>query len=147
MLVEDQFKLPYILESRPSPEFSYNAAITKLVGVITNLPDASSMGLLAPGDQDSYEPYAEAVEVGFSGTRGNFLKLSACVDLSSQISIGCAGAALTYLGRRKSIGFLPGTMNEASAFRVSSIAMFSLGDMMHVQHSITSMALLWLTRP
>ena len=142
---EDQLKLPYVLEARPSQEFAYGAAITKLVNVIASLPTTSSFDFVAPGDEDIYQDFKKGDEIGFTGSRGKFLQLSACIDTDSRITIGCAGAALTYMGRRKAVGFLPGSTNEPPAFRVSSLEMFRLSDTMYVVESCADTILILLT--
>ena len=132
--IENQFKLPYVLESRPSPEFAYNAAIKKLVKVMSAVPSTFPTGFVTPGDDDDdfFENYPDGNEVGFTESRGTFLRLSAYIDTESCITVGCAGAALTYMRRRKTVGFLPGSMDGSPAFRVATVEMFNVGDMMYV---------------
>ena len=48
------------------------------------------------------------------------------------MQIGCAGAVLNYLSRRRTVEYLPGDQEALVAFRVGSIEMFSLADMMFV---------------
>ena len=45
--------------------------------------------------------------------------------------MGCAGAVLTYLQRRRSVQYLPGDADASMAFRISSIEVFSLDGMMY----------------
>lgn len=100
--------------------------------MVAGLPSTSRTGFIAPGEQDVYEAYTEGFEIGYTESRGKVLRLSACIDTESRISIGCAGAALTYMGRRNAVGILPSSMDGAPTFHVSSVEMFSLNDMMHV---------------
>ena len=109
--------------------------------MIAELPSTSRLGFIAPGDQDIYENHAEGNEIGFTGSRGKFLKLSACIDTESRISIGCAGAALTYMGRRKAVGFLPGGTDGSPTFHVSSVEMFNLNEMMYAWNFLVDMNL------
>lgn len=46
--------------------------------------------------------------------------------------IGCAGAVMEYIGRRKSIDYLPNDEAALVAFRIRSIEMFALSDMLFV---------------
>jgi DNA mismatch repair protein MSH5 len=46
--------------------------------------------------------------------------------------VGCAGAVLSYLLRRKSVEYLPGDDAAQMAFRVRTIEMFTLSDMMFI---------------
>jgi hypothetical protein len=48
----------------------------------------------------------------------------------SFLKVGCAGAVLTYLQRRKAIEYLPGDEAANGVFRVRTIEMFSLKDTM-----------------
>lgn len=55
------------------------------------------------------------------------MRLAGWIDLESRLSVGCAGAILSYLHRRRAVDFLPGDRAAASAFPVRSIEMFTLG--------------------
>ena len=121
------------MEARPSPEYSYDAAITKLVSVLATTKSASTYRFVTPGDEDIPDHCADGNEVGFGGSRGGYLKLSAYVDTESRITIGCTGAALIYIGRRKTAALLPASIDGSPAFRVSSVEMFSLDDLMYVK--------------
>lgn len=46
--------------------------------------------------------------------------------------MGCAGALLTYLSRRKSIDYLPNDQAALVAFRIRTIEMFTLSDQMFI---------------
>ncbi|MBE7180883.1 MAG: hypothetical protein INR71_06690, partial [Terriglobus roseus] len=54
------------------------------------------------------------------------------IDLESRISVGCAGAVLSSLQRRRTAAYLPGDSAQHAMFRVSAVAMFSLRDTMFV---------------
>lgn len=123
--------MSYVVESRPSLEFNYDAAITRLMRTLATIPSISQVELLVPGDED---PHSRSDELSLSDTRRQdiFLKLSACIDVNSRISVGCAGAVLTYIRRRRSAEDLYSNGDTISAFRVSSICTFTLKDMMYV---------------
>ena len=53
------------------------------------------------------------------------------MDVESRLTVGCAGAMLTYLGRRKAVECFPGDEAINSAFQVSSIEMFGVQGMMY----------------
>lgn len=89
------------------------------------------MAFVTPGFDDAYENYGEGNEAGFSGRQGKFLRLSAWIDVESSITIGCAGALLTYIGRRKAVEYLPNGAVISTSFGISSVEMFSLKDMMY----------------
>lgn len=48
------------------------------------------------------------------------------------LQIGCAGAVLSYLARRRTTEYLPGDQEALIAFNVSTIEMFSLADLMFI---------------
>lgn len=89
------------------------------------------MSFVTPGFDDAYETYREGNEAGFSGRQGKFLRLSAWIDVESSITIGCAGALLTYIGRRKAVEYLPNGAAVSTLFGISSVEMFNLKDMMY----------------
>ena len=87
---------------------------------------------MIPGEDTSYDEYGSAYETGFTKHQGKLLRLSGRIDLESQLSVGCAGAVLTYLQRRRTVKYLPGDNDPNNAFRVTSIEMFALEGTMCV---------------
>lgn len=126
----DQFALPYIIESRPSPEFSYEAGKNKLINLNLSTDGGPDVSFITPGYDDAYETYGRGNEAGFTGRQGKLLRLSAWIDMESRLTVGCACALLTYVGRRQVVENLPdGT--AAGTFSIVSIEMFSLQGMMY----------------
>ncbi|KAL8647419.1 MAG: hypothetical protein Q9226_006436 [Calogaya cf. arnoldii] len=128
----DEFASPYLLEVRPSPEFGFEAAKVKLSNIRLASNTAPRMAFVTPGDAESYEDYVESSEPDYTGRQGKLLRLSGIVDLESRLTVGCAGAVLTYLQRRKAVVYLPGDDATQPAFRVSAIEMFSLDGVMFI---------------
>ncbi|MCJ1249396.1 MutS protein msh5 [Trapelia coarctata] len=128
----DQFRLPYIIDIRSSPEFNYEAGKRKLVDIRTLKRARSLADFVVPGEDTSYEEYGEGYETGFTRHQGKLLRLSGSIDLESQISVGCAGAVLTYLQRRRAVQYLPGDEDAARSFQISAIEMFTLDGIMLV---------------
>ena len=126
----DQFRLPYILEIRPSPEFSYEGGKSKLLGVLIDSDATNQVAFLTPGDADSYDEYGDGNEPGFTDRQGKMIRLSGRIDMESHLTIGCAGAVLTYIQRRKAVEYIPGDISASNAFRTSTVEMFSLDGMM-----------------
>ncbi|KAI8690568.1 DNA-MISMATCH-REPAIR-2 domain-containing protein [Fusarium sp. Ph1] len=60
------------------------------------------------------------------------LRCGGCLNMSNQVSIGCAGAVLGDLQRRRSVGFLPDGQVSGVLFRVRDARMFSLSSYMFV---------------
>lgn len=79
------------------------------------------------------EPDLISNVTGYNGRKGKLLHLSSMVDLESRLSVGCAGAVLTYLQRRKAVNHLiTGTDDAPSIFKISTISMFNLDRTMYV---------------
>ena len=121
--------MPYIIELRPSSEFNYEAGKNKLINIHI-ASDSDHPMFITPGNANNYEGHDNRYEAGFTGYQGNLLRLAAKVDIESRLSVGCAGAVLSYLARRKAVEYLPGDADANLAFRVSIIESFSLDDTM-----------------
>ncbi|KAL8810476.1 MAG: hypothetical protein Q9200_002548 [Gallowayella weberi] len=117
---------------RPSPEFGYEAGKTKLGSIRLANKTAPGVAFFTPGDAESYEDYMESNEPDYTGRQGKLLRLSGIVDLESRLTVGCAGAVLTYLQRRRAVMYLPGDDAVNPAFFVSSVEMFSLSGIMFI---------------
>ncbi|KAF2145739.1 uncharacterized protein K452DRAFT_244048, partial [Aplosporella prunicola CBS 121167] len=126
----DQFALPYILEMRPSSEYSYETAKNKLV----NLRNASDQGpqitFTIPGDVHAADN--TGTDDDNSGRQEHLLKLSGWINIDSRITVGCAGAVLSYLQRRRATAYLPGDQAVLAMFRVSAIEMFTVTGNMFI---------------
>ncbi|KAI4269650.1 MAG: hypothetical protein LQ337_007146 [Flavoplaca oasis] len=128
----EEFASPYLLEVRPSPEFGFEPAKAKLINIRLATDTVPHMAFVTPGDAESYDDFVESSEPDYTGKKGKLLRLSGIVDLESRLTVGCAGAVLTYLQRRKAVVYLPGDVPAQPAFRVSAIEMFSLDGVMFI---------------
>ncbi|KAJ9303252.1 hypothetical protein DTO271G3_626 [Paecilomyces variotii] len=126
-----QFNYPWQVDIRPSPEFNYTNARIKLAALETLLEEDESIRFLVPGDGLSYDDQVDADDVGFTAQEGKLLRLTGCIDLENTISVGCAGAVLTYLQRRKATEYLPSDP-EVNRLSVRSIEMFTLKGTMFI---------------
>lgn len=88
------------------------------------------MAFVTPDDVESYQEDAESNDQAYSGRKSKLLRLSGLVDLESRLTVGCVGAVLTYLQRRKAVAYLPGDTEANQAFRISSIETFNLAGSM-----------------
>lgn len=129
-LTDDQFGLPYMLDVRPSPEFNYEAAKNKLVNLRIGSDTGPKVTFVTPGDAIEHEGCDGGVDAHTTGKQGKLLRLSGWIDIDSRITVGCAGAVLTYLQRRKAVEYLPGDQSANLAFRINTIEMFSLNGTM-----------------
>lgn len=128
----DEICLPYALEVRSALEFAYEPSKTKLLNVCIASDHESHVAFLTPGDADIHETDMVGNIVDHDGRRGRLLRLSATVDLESRLSVGCAGAVLTWLHRRKAANQLLGDDEDQSLFKISAVSMFNLDRTMYV---------------
>lgn len=129
-MLADIFALPYIVEVRPMAEFGYEAGKTKLASIRLGRDVAPRFAFITPGDSESYLEYAESNEPGYTGRQGKLLHLSSLIHLESRLTVGCAGAVLTYLQRKRAVMYLPGDTEGTLALQVSFIETFSLSGNM-----------------
>jgi DNA mismatch repair protein MSH5 len=80
---DDQFSPPYILEIRPSPEFSYDAAKVKLVNLNIGSDAGPQINYTVPGDTASENLH----EAGSTSRQAKFLRLSAWIDMDSCLTV------------------------------------------------------------
>ena len=119
-----------MLEFRPSPEFDYDAGKSKLMNLHLFADGSSDVSFTTPGDNDPYNDYGDCDDAGYTGYQGHLLRLSASIDVESRLTIGCAGALLTYVARRKAVEHLPDDINANNLFRVTKLQMFTLKETM-----------------
>lgn len=122
---------PYILDVRPSQEFAYEAGKRKLVEIQTPTQQLE-FDFAVPGEEDPNVQGVGDIGSGFTGRQGKLLRLASCVDLESELSVGCAGAVLTYIKRRRAAGALPGNEDTNEAWRIREVEMFTLDGTMFV---------------
>ncbi|KAJ8114028.1 hypothetical protein OPT61_g3993 [Boeremia exigua] len=123
----DPFRLPFLLELRPPSEFYYEAAKSKLMTLKLGEQDGPQVSFHVPGDQIGGRDNEHA-----HGHQGHLLRLSGWIDLESRVTVGCAGALLSYLQRRRAAAYLPGDETAHMMFRIAYFEMFSLRDTMFI---------------
>ncbi|OXV09463.1 hypothetical protein Egran_02772 [Elaphomyces granulatus] len=127
----DQFRVPYQLDIRPSQEFNYEQAKTKLGALEMPLQNDNPIQFLVPYDGVASSDQLDPENMGFTAQRGKILRLSGCIDMENRVSIGCAGALLTYIQRKRAREYLASD-ETVSAFRVLYVEMFSLQGTMFI---------------
>lgn len=128
----DTTRLAYLLECRPNAEFGYQASRKKLVNLRIGQHDGPRVTLVVPGD---VLPQAGSRVVGdddHPDRQGQILRLSGWINLDSSLTVGCAGAVLSYIQRRRATAYLPGDGEATGMFRVDTIEMFSLSESMFI---------------
>jgi DNA mismatch repair protein MSH5 len=123
---DDRLPLPYLLDYRPNPEFSYEGAKNKLVNLQSILTDGEQVRFLIPGESLTYDDGQGHGEFGSSDRQGKLLRISGWINLDSKVSVGCVGAVLTYLQRKHSAEFLQDDPEAQQAFRITSMEMFCI---------------------
>ena len=78
----------------------------------------------------NFEEGQASDDLGLSSRHGRLLKLSSWIDLDNTISIGCLGAVLTYLQRKRASEYLQDDAEAERAYRVETVEMFSLAGTM-----------------
>ncbi|KAF1930781.1 mismatch repair protein 5 [Didymella exigua CBS 183.55] len=124
---DDQFRLPFLLDVRPPNEFYYDAAKSKLMTLKLGEDDGARVTFNVPGEHSGGYDTESA-----HGQQDQLLRLAGWVDMESRITVGCAGALLSYLQRRRAAAFLPGDDAAYLLFRITALEMFSLRETMFI---------------
>ncbi|KAF2722777.1 hypothetical protein K431DRAFT_221307 [Polychaeton citri CBS 116435] len=128
----DQTRLPYLLECRSHAEFKYEYARNKLVDLHIGQRHGPRVTFVVPGDVVPDEDGLADIDSRLGGRQGQFLRLAGWINIESRTTVGCAGAILSYLHRRRSTAFLPDDPESTRIFAVHTIEMFSLSGSMYV---------------
>ena len=132
LLRPDENLLPYRLEFRPTPEFGYDGALNKLASLQSFYGDNDELQFLVPGEIAGFEPGQDVADIGTTNRQGRLLRMSACIDMESRISIGCLGAIITWIQRKRASEYLKDDPSGELAYRVMEVKMFSLKDTMMI---------------
>ncbi|KAH8735372.1 muts domain V-domain-containing protein [Ilyonectria robusta] len=123
-----------IFRGLQSSEFSLDSAFERLLNL--QVAHSHSIKAIFSGGIDG-DPHNDGVRQADGGLRQESrvfksLRCGASINLGSHVSVGCAGAVLGDLHRRRSAGFLPDGQVAGVLFRVQSVEMFSLSAYMFV---------------
>lgn len=83
------------------------------------------MRFLVPGEDEVDDPLLLAHEPGLIETKGRTLKTYANIDSDCVVSIGCAGAVVNYLQKRKAAEYLHGDPAADKAYQIYRFEIFS----------------------
>ncbi|RAH61060.1 DNA mismatch repair protein Msh5 [Aspergillus piperis CBS 112811] len=121
--------VPYQLDVRPSQEFNYSNAKNKLIALEISSRHEHRIKFFVPhsGLVDGEQLDTENLDLTLQ--EGKLLHVSSSIDMENTVTIGCAGAILAYLQRRRASMSM---FNERASgiFRVSSVEMFTLSGTM-----------------
>ena len=88
----------------------------------------TSSRFLVPGDSAAHEQDFQIDEVGLSDRQGGLLQISSWLDLDCKVSIGCAGAVINYMRRRRASEYLQTDPDAQLAYRIFHMEMFTFKD-------------------
>ncbi|EPS25691.1 hypothetical protein PDE_00625 [Penicillium oxalicum 114-2] len=128
---ESSAYLPYKVETRSAQEFNHSDAQASLVQLeMSNSSENRTRFLIPSGglcDPDEFDSQS----VGFSAREGKLLHMLSSIDMGNTVSIGCAGAVLADLQRRRASVARIGAL-EDNIFKIRSLEMFSLRNTMWI---------------
>ncbi|KKK17632.1 hypothetical protein ARAM_004026 [Aspergillus rambellii] len=117
--------LPYQLDVRPSQEFNFSKAMNKLVSLGVSSKHEDRIKFLVPHNGLAERDQVDSENLDFTLQEGRHLHLSSFIDLENKVTIGCAGAILTYLQRRRSSD----SISEGMTSRVYDVALFEISTL------------------
>lgn len=129
MGIDSSSYLPYQVDVRPTQEFSHANAKSRLVALEVSSSHEERLRFFVPqtGLADTEEVNPD--DMGFTLHEGRLLHVSGSIDMENSVTIGCAGAALSYLQRRRATTTSVGPLDNCP-FMVRFLEMFSLRNTM-----------------
>ncbi|THC97543.1 hypothetical protein EYZ11_002966 [Aspergillus tanneri] len=121
--------LPYQIDVRPSQEFSFANAMSKLVALEIASKHEQDIRFLVPhaGLVDPDQLDVECLD--FTLQEGRLLHMAGSIETQNSVTVGCAGAIITHLQRRRAT--MSTSANSTSEyFPINSIDMLSLSGTM-----------------
>jgi DNA mismatch repair protein MSH5 len=125
--------LPYQIDVRPTSEFSYSNAESKLLALKISSNHEERIRFFVPQDGLEGPEEVNPEEMGFTLQEGRLLHISSSIDMENPATIGCAGAILQYLQRRKSSA--PSPLGGGNEYRVRVLQMFNIRDTMWINNN------------
>ncbi|RAH87549.1 DNA mismatch repair protein Msh5 [Aspergillus japonicus CBS 114.51] len=123
--------LPFQLDIRPSQEFGYENAKNKLVALGISSKHEQRMRFLVPHNGFADSERIDSESLDFTLQEGKLLHISSSIEMENTVTIGCAGALLMHLQRRRASASIA-TDQASETYRVRSVEMFSLLGAMFV---------------
>ncbi|KAI1423077.1 putative MSH5 protein [Xylaria sp. FL1777] len=117
----------YILRNLNSTDFRYETGKNKLIDLHLETDAPQSMVYTTIIDNTVLEDQSRG------SRQGQLMQLATFVNLDTNVlQIGCAGAVLSDVQRRRTIQYLPNDPDALAALRIRSVKMFSLFNSMFV---------------
>ncbi|RLL94950.1 hypothetical protein CFD26_102223 [Aspergillus turcosus] len=126
--------LPYQLDIRPSQEFSHSNATAKLAALEVASAHEQRIKFFVPHNGLIDPEQLDAESLGFTLQEGRLLHMASSIDMENTVTIGCAGAVLAYLQRRRTTDSIT-ALGSTGAYQVRSVEMFSLKGTMFINRS------------
>ncbi|KAI1104166.1 muts domain V-domain-containing protein [Jackrogersella minutella] len=121
----------YILRNLNSTDFRYDTGKGKLLGL--NLETLGHQSVLYTSVVDEVVDEDDDFGGGQENSKqARIMRLRTSINLESRLMIGCAGALLGDLQRRRTVHYLPNDPDALVAFRIKSVEMFAIFDSMFV---------------
>ncbi|OTB01522.1 hypothetical protein M426DRAFT_63971 [Hypoxylon sp. CI-4A] len=127
---QGDFAGAYILRNLNSSDFRFEAGKGKLLSLDLETPGRQSVHFTSVVDEPVDD--AEDFDRQEKSRQGRLMRLGTSINLDSQLTVGCAGALLGDLQRRRTAQYLPNDPDALVAFRIRSVEMFALFDSMFV---------------
>lgn len=125
------YGMPALCSPRPVSEFSYESARSRLVNLKIGHEDGPKITFITPGDVTTdRNSEHDAGDTATESRQGQLLRLAGWIDVDSRVTVGCAGAVLAYIYRKRAATFLPGDVAAQAMHRISTIEMFTLSGSM-----------------
>ncbi|KAM5507939.1 hypothetical protein McanMca71_001210 [Microsporum canis] len=137
-ILDSHLQLPYQLDVRPTQEFGFENARTKLTSLKINSKTSETVKFLIPGINFSHDGDITGETVDFTEQQGDLLHISGLIDMENCISVGCAGAILTYLQRKWASISLQGDPLSPRTMDIKAIGMINLQKTMFINKDTLS---------
>ncbi|KAH1832602.1 hypothetical protein KXX35_007977 [Aspergillus fumigatus] len=118
----------------PSQEFGHSNAIAKLAALEVPSAHEQRIKFFVPHNGLIDPEQLGAESLGFTLQEGRLLHMASSIDMENTVTIGCAGAVLAYLQRRRTTDSIT-TLGFTGAYQVRSVEMFSLKGTMFINRS------------
>ncbi|OQE05305.1 hypothetical protein PENVUL_c025G03028 [Penicillium vulpinum] len=133
--------LPYQIDVRPTSEFSYSNAESKILALDVSSTHEQRIRFFVPQNGLAGPEEVDPEEMGFTLQEGRLLHISSSVDMENPVTIGCAGAILSYLQRRRAAS--SSLLEEGNEYRIRALQMFNIRDTMWVNsNTFTSLQII-----
>lgn len=83
----ERFRLPFILDIRPSAEFHYDAAKAKLIDLRIGSDNGPQLLYLTPGDNVDTRSGADGVGEDVGSRHAQLLRLASWIDMESRTTV------------------------------------------------------------